>query len=166
MKRKLTWGLHNATVPLCLWLCWPVMGQDFGISGQVRDASRIAVATAVVTATSAESGSTRQVLSNAQGHFRLDRLPPGQYRIEAVKPGFKPLLRTGVGLGVGLTANVDLQMEEAEASETVILQARKTSTGSLLVYICGLSQGAGCEMLEPLPEPALSVTQFDPPLLP
>lgn len=64
------------------------------------------------------------------------RRNPGDYRIEAVKPGFKPLSRTGVELGPDSTATVDLRMEDVEVSEAVTLEARKASPGSLLVYLC------------------------------
>jgi hypothetical protein len=162
MKRKLTLGLYHAAVPLCLWISLPALGQDCRLAGHILDHSRAPVATAVVTVTHVDSGSKRQVLSNARGYFQLAPLPPGNYRIEAVKPGYKPLARTGVELGVGMTTAMDLQMAEAEVSETVTLEARKTGAESLLVYICGLSRGSGCEMLEP----ALGASQSDPPFLP
>ena len=114
----------------------PLLGQDSRITGRIADSDGAVVAAAVVTATEVDSGSTRQVLCNAQGYFQLAPLPPGEYRIEAIKPGFKPLLRTGVGLSPGLTATVRLQM------------AREAGTGSLLTYMCDFALGSGCEMLE------------------
>src|ERR1700683_2175089 len=146
MERKLNWGLYRLAVPLCLWFSLPALGQDCGITGHVFDASRAALATAVVTVTQVDSGSRRQVLSNAQGYFRLSPLSPGNYRIEAVKPVLKPQAQKFVELDRGSAATVDLQMEEAEVSETVTLEARETGAGSLLAYICGLSAGSGCEM--------------------
>jgi hypothetical protein len=141
-------------VPLCLCFILSALAQDSLITGHITDANRDAVATAVVTVTKLNSGSRRQVLSNARGFFQLAPLAPGTYRIDVVKPGFKPLLRSGVELGKSLAANVDLQMEHAEAS-----------AGSLLAYMCGLSLGS-CEMIEP---PAVSVSvsfQTDSPLFP
>jgi len=135
-------------VTLCLWFCSPLLAQDSRIAGRITDAAGAAVATAVVTATQVDSGSALQVLCNAQGYFQLAPLPPGEYRIEAVKPGFKPLLRTGVGLGPGLTATVRLRMDNARVSETIALAARKSGTGFLLTYMCDFSLGSGCEMLE------------------
>ena len=146
MERKLNWGLYQMAAPLCLWFSLPAVGQDCRVTGHVFDASRAALATAVVTVTQVDSGSRRQVLSNAQGYFRLSPLSPGNYRIEAVKPDFKPQAQKFVELDRGSAATVDLQMEEAEVSETVTLEARETGAGSLLAYICGLSAGSGCEM--------------------
>jgi hypothetical protein len=151
-----------AAVLLCLCASLPATAQDCRITGHLTDASRAAVATAVITVTEVDSGAKRQVLSNAQGFFRIAPLPPGKYRIDAVKPGFMPLSRTGVELGPGSTATVDLRMDDAEVAETATLEVRKTGAGSLLVYFCGLSRGSGCEMLEPLP----TITQADLPILP
>jgi len=85
-------------IPLWLLLILPVMAQDPLITGHITDASRTAVATAVVTVIQVDSGSRRQVLSSAKGFFQLAPLPPGRYRIDVVKPGFKPLSRAGVEL--------------------------------------------------------------------
>jgi len=166
MERTLNWRLFPIAVLLCLWPSLPVMGQDCRITGSITDAGGSALATAIVTATHLESGFERQVLSNAQGSFQLAPLPAGQYRIDAVKPGFKPLSRTGVFLGEGLASALDLRMEAAAASETVTLEARKTGAGFLLTYVCGLSRGSGCEMLAPILEPATSGTATDSPFLP
>ena len=122
-------------VPLCLHFGLSALAQNSLIIGHITDANRDAVTTAVVTVTQLGSGSRRQVLSNARGVFQLAPLAPGRYRIDVVKPGFKPLLRSGVELGANLAANVDLQMEHAEAGTT-----------SLLAYICGLSAGSCCEI--------------------
>jgi Carboxypeptidase regulatory-like domain len=151
-----------AALSLCQWgLSLPLFGQNCSITGYVLDPRRGAVATAVVTVTQVDSGSTRQILSNSQGFFQLASLPPGEYRIDAVKPGFKPLSHIAVELGRSLAATMDLQMENAEVSGAVTLEARKTSAGSLLAYICGLSVGSGCETIEPVIS-----AQTDSPFLP
>jgi hypothetical protein len=166
MERKLNWRLSPVAVLLCCWLSVPAIGQDCRITGRITDADGSALATAIVTATHLESGFERQVLSNAQGSFQLAPLPAGQYRIDAVKPGFKPLSRTGVDLAAGLNHAVDLHMEAAAVSETISLEARKVGAGFLLAYVCGLSRSSGCEMLTPILEPAMSGIQTDFPLLP
>jgi hypothetical protein len=76
MQCKLTWRLYPAAT-LCLGLCSSLLAQDSRITGHITDASGAVVAAAVVTATQVDSGSTRQVLCNAQGYFQLAPLPPG-----------------------------------------------------------------------------------------
>jgi hypothetical protein len=145
MRRFVIWSL-------CPWLSLPLMAQDCRITGHIADANRAGVATAIVTVTQVDSELTRQVLSNADGNFQLARLPQGKYRIDVVKPGFKPLSRIGVELGKNAATTVDLQMEDA----------RKAGAEFLLTYICGISLGSGCEMLEPM----VIAAQTESPLLP
>jgi Carboxypeptidase regulatory-like domain len=135
-------------VPLCLCLALPALAQDSRITGQITDAGRSAVATVIVTATNVDSGSTRAVLSSPHGYFQFAQLTSGNYRLEAVKPGYKPLSHSAVGVGQGRTTTVELQMESARVSETVALEGRKTATGSLIAYLCNVSPGSGCEMLD------------------
>jgi hypothetical protein len=141
MKHVLRCGRYLTTIPLCLWLSLPASAQLCRIRGTVTDSRQAAVAAAVVTVIQVNSGLIHQVLSNAHGRFQLMTMPPGEYRVEAAKPGFKPLPHTRVTLGTGLTAVLDLHMEDAQAAET--------TERSLVAYVCGLSPGSGCEMIEP-----------------
>jgi hypothetical protein len=135
-------------ISLCLWVSLPALAQDFRITGHVTDASRAALASVIVTATNVDSGSTHEVLSTSQGYFQFARLPPGSYRLEALKPGYRLLSRTEVSPATGRAATVELQMEGAQVSETVTLEARQTAAGFLLAYLCNVSPGSGCEMLD------------------
>jgi len=135
MKRRLSCCFYLAAVPLGLWSALPAMGQDSRVAGHITDTSRAEVGTAIVTATQVDSGWKREVLSNAQGYYQLAPLPPGKYRIEAVKPGFKAFCRTDVELSPSIAATVDLQMEDAGVSETNSLEARKIGPGFLLTYL-------------------------------
>lgn len=170
MKRPLKSGRLRAAALLFLWFSAPALGQDCRIAGHVLDPGLTAVATAVVTVTEVDSGSIRQILSNAQGYFHLAALPPGTYRIEAIKPGFRMLSRD-VELSPGSLATVDLRMESAINSETVSLAARKSGAGSLLAFLCAFPPDSGCEtMLESVLQatlgPGLSAASSGPPLLP
>ncbi len=142
--------LHLATITLLLLLSAPAIAQDGRIAGRVTDSRQTAVAAAVVTATLLDSGAVRQVLSNAEGHFQIGRLPLGQYRIEVVKPGFKPLMRSGVGLDAGAIATLDLKMTGTAVPESVGLEVRQDPAGFPVVYVCGPPGDSGCE--RPLPD--------------
>jgi hypothetical protein len=135
-------------IPLGLWVSLPALGQEARITGRIIDAHQSALPTVIVIATSVESGATREVLSNRQGYFQMAQLAPGNYRLEAVRPGYKLLSRAEVGLGVGGTATVELQMEAEEVSESVTLEGRTSAAGSLLAYFCDVSPGSGCEMID------------------
>lgn len=141
MKHVLRCGSYLVAFALIVWLSLPASAQVRRISGSVTDSRQAPVAAAVVTVTQISSGSTHQILSNSQGRFQLMTVAPGEYRVEAVKPGFKPLSHASVTVGAGPTAVLDLHMEDAQAFET--------ANESLVAYVCGLSPGSGCEMIEP-----------------
>src|ERR1700722_5855059 len=135
-------------IPLGLWVSLPALGQDARITGRITDAHQAVLPTVVVIATNVESGATREVLSNRQGYFQLAQLTPGNYRLEAVRPGYKLLSRAEVEVGVGRTATVELQMEAEEVSESVTLEGRTSAAGSLLAYFYDVSPGSSCEMID------------------
>jgi hypothetical protein len=83
-----------------------------------------------VVAKHIESGSTRTVVSNETGNYRLPLLPVGPYEISTDMPGFKPQVRRGVNLSVAQEAVVDLTLEVGGAAEqvTVIEEAPLVNT--------------------------------------
>src|SRR5262245_24953278 len=89
------------------------------ISGVVRDTSGALIPGVSVVAKHIESGSTRTVVSNETGNYRLPLLPVGPYEISTDMPGFKPQLRRGISLAVAQEAVVDLTLEVGGAAEQV-----------------------------------------------
>jgi hypothetical protein len=67
-------------------------GQDSAVlSGTVTDPSEAIVPGATVTVTNTERGTVRSTPTRGDGAFIFDSLPPGDYRLEIVKPGFSKL---------------------------------------------------------------------------
>jgi len=107
--------------------------------GKVVDASGSAVALARITAVNLAKGARFPAFSSTAGDFVLAALPPGEYRIEVEKDGFKTLLRRDLILHSGEAARVDLALELGEVSETVTipgimapLQTQGASTGQVI----------------------------------
>ena len=100
------------------------------ISGVVRDTSGALIPGVSVVAKHIESGSTRAVVSNETGSYRLPLIPVGPYEISTDMPGFKPQVRRGVNLSVAQEAVVDLTLEVGGAAEqvTVIEEAPLVNT--------------------------------------
>ncbi len=58
------------------------------INGTVTDPSSAVIANATVTATNADTGSTRTVTTGNLGTFRFDNLQPGEYQVKVEAQGF------------------------------------------------------------------------------
>src|SRR4030095_13933728 len=73
--------------------------------------------------------------ANGAGEYTLTNLPPGTYRIEVEKSGFKKLVRPDVILHVQDALAIDLEMAVGSVSDSVTVQAGgalvHTSDGSL-----------------------------------
>src|SRR6185503_3209039 len=57
--------------------------------------------------------------SNGSGEYYLANLPPGSYRIEVEKPGFKKLIKPNVVLHVQDALKIDFELSIGTVSGTV-----------------------------------------------
>ena len=87
------------------------------IEGTIRDGSGAVLPGVTVTATSADSGRSRSVVSDSRGDYIVPRLDPGQYEVEAMLPGFRTDPST-VTVGSG-AASLDIVLGIAPIAETV-----------------------------------------------
>ena len=87
------------------------------IEGTVRDGSGAVLPGVTVTATSAESGRSRSVVSDSRGDYIVPRLDPGAYEVEAALPGFSTDPST-VAVSSGAAA-LDIVLGIAPLAETV-----------------------------------------------
>ncbi|MBM3778538.1 MAG: TonB-dependent receptor [Acidimicrobiia bacterium] len=108
------------TILLCLGLASQVRAQPGGsIEGAITDETGAVLPGVAVTATHAPSGQSRSVVSDARGEYRITRLAPGSYDVEAVLAGFRA--RTGstaVTVGEG-PSRLDVVLAVAPLAETV-----------------------------------------------
>ncbi len=74
------------------------------ITGRVTDPSKATVPDAKVAAVNLGTNSRYESATNGAGEYALANLPPGTYRIEVEKSGFKKLVRPDVILHVTLCA--------------------------------------------------------------
>ena len=90
-------------------------------SGSVSDPSGARVANATVTLTSPEKGITRVFKTDAEGNFSFALVPPGDYTLTVVAPGFKTYRQEGFTLAVGQSASqsVTLTIGESQQIEVV-----------------------------------------------
>ena len=88
------------------------------IAGQVRDASGIPQlgATVDILAEAPGVSLSQQFLTNTQGVFRAENLPPGLYTIRVTLAGFLPGLEKHVQISSNLTTVVRIELESLYAA--------------------------------------------------
>jgi hypothetical protein len=109
------------------------------LSGLVKDQSGAVLPGVEVTATQTATGSKRSVVSNETGSYVLTNLPVGPYQLEAMLPGFRTFVQSGIVLQVGSNPVINISMEVGQVSEQVEVQAdaalvetRSTGVGQVI----------------------------------
>ena len=87
--------------------------------GSVVDNNGAAVAGANVRVTEEGTGASRAAVTDREGNYTIPYLPPGVYRVEVERAGFKKSLRGNVTLTVGVPLRVDAALETGLVTDTV-----------------------------------------------
>lgn len=114
--------LYLVAVFVLLFWSSSLFGQTPGtgaVAGTVIDPAAKAIAAASVTVVNTENNLTRVAMSNAQGFFRLDLLPPGTYKVSANAPGFASATVNTVVVTASQVTSVNLSLSVASAGATV-----------------------------------------------
>jgi hypothetical protein len=93
------------------------------ITGRVTDPSKAAIPKAKVAAVNSGTNFRYETASNGAGEYALANLPPGTYRIEVEKSGFKKLVRADVILHVQDALAIDFEMAVGSVSDSITVQA-------------------------------------------
>ncbi len=121
--------------------CIFVQGQStYGsITGSVTDPSGAAVADAQVTLTNMGTAEKRVQPTGPDGLYSFVNLPPGAYRVDIEKQGFKHFARPSVAVEVQQTSRIDAALVVGQVSETVevtsetpLLQTDTSSLGTVV----------------------------------
>ena len=91
-----------------------------GISGEVTDNTGGILPGVTVTAASpALIEGERIAITDSQGLYAIVALQPGLYSVTFTLPGFNTIIREGVELSTGVTANIDSAMSVGGIEETI-----------------------------------------------
>jgi hypothetical protein len=91
--------------------------QDASLVGTVIDETKAVLPGATVTATNLETGGASAVVTDDRGDYRLPKLPPGKYKIQAELSGFATIVVPSVELLVGQNAAVPFTLRVATVGE-------------------------------------------------
>ena len=129
---------------LCLFstLFNHAFGQDAStgaIRGTVSDPTGGRIAGATVAFASSTTGFRYSAITDAEGRFTLDLLPPGDYTGRAVAPGMSPQITPRVRVEVVGTAEIEFHLAVAGAKETInvseapaLVDTRPSSVSSVI----------------------------------
>jgi len=92
------------------------------LTGRITDPSKALIVGARVTAISAGTGLRYEATSNGSGEYYLPNLPPGRFRIEIEKLGFKKLVTPDVIVHVQDALEINFELKVGPASETVTVE--------------------------------------------
>src|SRR5262249_29282405 len=96
--------------------------------GVVTDSAGAVVVDAQVKVTNEATKETRTAASQSNGSYAFPLLPPGEYRVEFSKTGFKSAVKKGMQINVTETARFDVRLETGGVQEQVTI----TSDAALL----------------------------------
>ncbi len=104
------------------FLLAPAAALAQGISGEVTDNTGGILPGVTVTVTAASPAlieGQRIAITDSQGLYSIIDLRPGVYTVTFTLPGFTTLIREGIELSTGVTANIDSAMSVGGIEETI-----------------------------------------------
>ena len=128
-------GRGGAALALMVLASVPVLAQQTAIIGHVSDPSNASVANVKVTATAVD-GSVASTSTNAAGLYQLPALRVGTYTLRFEVEGFAPAERT-INLLVGQTATVDIALQLARTSTSVVVEATANAVDASTSSVAG-----------------------------
>src|SRR5215472_13285762 len=78
--------------------------------GTVRDRSGLGVPAATAELREDQTGARYQTITGPDGEYHFTALPAGAYTLTVRKPGFRPLVRSGITLAISSRSTLDLNL--------------------------------------------------------
>src|SRR5262249_27602253 len=102
------------------------------LAGEITDPTRAVVPDVKVTVINEATGEKRAVMSQRDGSYSVPLLPPGSYRVEFSRTGFKAAVKPGLPINVTETARLNVQLAVGAVQEevTVTTEAQLMQTES------------------------------------
>jgi hypothetical protein len=101
----------------------PAQTSTATVEGYVKDPSGASVSDAVITVVNVHTGASHQVKTNAEGHFVVPYLLPGEYKVAAEHAGFQRFEQSGIKLDVQQVLSFDIPLNIGNVSATVEVSA-------------------------------------------
>ena len=117
---------HAAALALALLVesahVLPAQSTSASLTGRVIDRSKAVITGAKIAGINTGTGVEYDTASNASGDYDLPDLPPGTYRLEIEKTGFKKLIKPDVVLHVQDAFEIDFKMTVGSVTESITVE--------------------------------------------
>jgi len=108
------------------------------LSGVVTDTTGAVLPGTHAVVMNTETGVQRSVSTNEKGFFLVSDLPPGFYQVTVSLAGFETLVRNGLTVVVGQTANLPLAMSVGAVTEQVSVTAEAPAVNTTSSAVAGV----------------------------
>jgi len=106
-------------VVVCVLAQLHAQSTNASLTGRITDPKKAVIPAALVTLINTGTGIHYRGVTNETGLYYVSNLPPGRYRIEVEKLGFKAVIQSGLMLHVQDALEVNFEMTLGSASESV-----------------------------------------------
>jgi hypothetical protein len=110
-------------VACCLLPVSYAQSTNAAVGGQITDEQGRVVPGVTVVLTNLNTGITYEAKTNGDGIYNAPNLPPGIYRANVAKDGFKSIVKGDIELHVQDVASINFQLQIGSVTETVTVQA-------------------------------------------
>ena len=119
MKLRLLLPLLSILLLVVSSPAWSQFAQRGGIEGTVLDPSGAVLPGAQITLLDLAQNQTREMKSDAVGHFEFSNLTAGQYQLTAVLQGFDTTKSAPVAVNIGGISHYDLKLKTGSVQQSV-----------------------------------------------
>ncbi len=123
MRGVSKWTVVGCLAVAALFLAGVAQAQETSIQGYVTDESDAALPGVSVVVTSADTGISREVRTNAKGYYLAQFLPSGNYSVTASLEGMQTIKRENIKLLLGQSLDVNLKMGIEKVTEAIVVTA-------------------------------------------
>ena len=130
--------LISAVLSIPLLVAYAAGGR---IEGKITDPKGAAIPGAAVTVTNQDTNQTSTAVTDNQGRFKVEGLPPGSYSVKVSVKGFNDGQRADVKVQDDAVAAVDLRLEIAPVEAQVKVPAQKGNVDPVYQNLRQLGRG-------------------------